>query len=70
MALAAIWLLTGVNLRGVRDAGRVQNVTTLLKILPLVAVGIGGLFVFNASHFEFADSGGRAMLRVRPRPRR
>jgi APA family basic amino acid/polyamine antiporter len=62
MALAAIWLLTGVNLRGVRDAGRVQTVSTLLKILPLVAVGIGGLFVFNASHFELADTGGRAVL--------
>jgi APA family basic amino acid/polyamine antiporter len=62
MALAAIWVLTAVNLRGIRDAGKVQTVTTMLKILPLVAVGIGGLFVFNASNFELADTGGRAVL--------
>ena len=62
MALAAIWILTAVNLRGVREAGRVQTVTTMLKILPLVAVGIGGLFVFEPSHFALADTGARAVL--------
>jgi APA family basic amino acid/polyamine antiporter len=62
MALAAIWLFTAVNLRGVREAGRVQAVTTALKILPLLAVGIGGLFVLNPSHFAFADTGARAIL--------
>ncbi len=62
MALAAIWLLSAVNLRGVREAGRVQSVTTILKILPLVAVGVGGLFVFDSSHFALADSGRRAIL--------
>ncbi len=62
MALAAIWLLSAVNLRGVREAGRVQSATTILKILPLAAVGIGGLFLFDASHFALADGGGRAIL--------
>ena len=40
-ALAAIVLiaaLTLLNLRGARDAGRFQLVTTLLKLMPLVAV--------------------------------
>ncbi len=62
MALAAIWLLTAVNLRGVREAGRVQTVTTILKILPLAAVGLAGLFVLNPSHFALADAGPRAIL--------
>jgi APA family basic amino acid/polyamine antiporter len=62
LALAAIWLLTAVNLRGVREAGQVQAVTTVLKILPLAAVGIGGLFVLNPSHFALADTGGAALL--------
>jgi basic amino acid/polyamine antiporter, APA family len=62
MALAAIWLLTAVNLRGVREAGRVQSVTTVLKVLPLVAVGIAGLFVLNPSHFALVDSSGSAVL--------
>lgn len=36
LAIALLWLLTLVNCRGVRTAGRVQLVTTLLKLLPLV----------------------------------
>jgi basic amino acid/polyamine antiporter, APA family len=62
MALAAIWALTMVNLRGVREAGAVQAVTTALKIVPLLAVGIAGFFVFDASHFALAETGGRAIL--------
>lgn len=37
-AVAAIWLLTALNLGGARGAGRFQVVTTVLKLLPLVAV--------------------------------
>lgn len=36
--LAAIWLLTLVNCWGVRAVGWVQAVTTVLKLLPLLAV--------------------------------
>lgn len=38
LAIGCIWLLTLVNLRGVGAAGRVQAVTTVLKILPLAAL--------------------------------
>jgi APA family basic amino acid/polyamine antiporter len=38
LAIACIWLLTLVNISGVRAAGRVQEVTTLLKIIPLIAL--------------------------------
>jgi len=44
-ALAAIWLFTGINVAGVRTAGIVQLVTTLLKLLPLVAMAGAGLLV-------------------------
>ncbi len=37
-ALVAIWLLTWVNCRGLRAAGGVQLVTTIIKLLPFVAV--------------------------------
>ena len=36
LAVACVWLLTLVNISGVRAAGRVQEVTTVLKILPLI----------------------------------
>lgn len=38
LAIGCIWVLTLVNLRGVRAAGRVQEVTTVLKVLPLLAL--------------------------------
>ncbi len=43
-ALIAIWSLTLVNIRGVAGAGFVQIVTTVLKLMPLVVIGLVGLF--------------------------
>lgn len=50
--LAAIWLLTGINLRGIRASGWVQLVTTALKLIPLFLIGFGGLLLFNSEHFS------------------
>jgi APA family basic amino acid/polyamine antiporter len=44
VTLAVVWLLTLVNCLGVRAAGWVQVVTTILKLVPLVAIGCVGLF--------------------------
>ena len=52
LAIGVVWVLTCVNIRGVRLAGRVQVVTTLLKILPLVVVGVAGLVVLQPAHFS------------------
>ncbi|KPA22364.1 Arginine/agmatine antiporter [Shimia sp. SK013] len=43
-ALIAIWTLTAINIRGVAEAGFVQIVTTFLKLVPLIMVGVLGLF--------------------------
>jgi APA family basic amino acid/polyamine antiporter len=51
-ALGAVWLLTGVNALGVRAGGRMQLVTTVLKILPLVAIALFGLAHLDAGNFE------------------
>jgi APA family basic amino acid/polyamine antiporter len=50
VALAGIVLLAAVNVRGVREAGFVQVVTTVLKVLPLVAIALFGLARFEPSH--------------------
>lgn len=64
-ALAAIWLVTAVNLIGVRTAGVVQLITTILKLLPLVAISFAGIFVFDAGHFApFNPSGQSPLLAV------
>jgi basic amino acid/polyamine antiporter, APA family len=38
-ALAALWCCTAINLVGVREAGRMQIVTTVLKLVPLLLFG-------------------------------
>ncbi len=61
LAIAVIWLLTAVNCRGTLAAGRVQLATTILKILPLAAIGVAGSFAFEPSKFAMtAVDGGVA----------
>ncbi len=49
--LGAIWFLTWINTKGIREAGIVQVITTILKIAPLLIITVGGLFYLNADHF-------------------
>jgi APA family basic amino acid/polyamine antiporter len=57
LAVAAIWVLVGVNIAGVRQAGRLQVVTLALKLLPLVIVGLGGLLYFQPAAFSLPPAG-------------
>ncbi len=57
-AIAAIWLLTLVNIAGVREGGQVQLVTTILKFVPLAVIGLVGIFFIKGSNFgAFAPTG-------------
>lgn len=51
VAIGAVWVLTFVNLRSIGGAGRIQVVTTALKILPLLVIGVAGLAAFTPEHF-------------------
>lgn len=62
LAIAMVWLLILVNIAGVRRAGQVQLVTTVLKVLPLALVGVGGLFFFAPEHFTITAASPRAAL--------
>lgn len=46
VTLGFVWLFTAINLRGARQAGKVQVVTTALKLLPLIAVGGLGIYLW------------------------
>ncbi|MBO9708716.1 MAG: amino acid permease [Caulobacter sp.] len=48
VTLGAVWLMVGVNIAGARLAGGVQVVTTVLKLLPLIAVA--GLAAWIVGH--------------------
>lgn len=51
VAMGTVWLFTGINIMGVKAAGTVQLLTTILKILPLAIIGIFGLPQINLDHF-------------------
>jgi len=56
VTIAVVWILTLVNCYGVRAAGWVQAVTTVLKLLPLLAVAlVGGFFVRREILASFAE---------------
>ena len=58
VGIGAIWLLTWVNVRGVRTAGAVQVVTTVLKLLPLVLIGTLGLLYLDPANFTPFNASG------------
>jgi APA family basic amino acid/polyamine antiporter len=56
--LSFIWFLSWINTLGIVTSGLMQLITTLLKIIPLVMVGICGLFYIHSSYFfPFNNSG-------------
>lgn len=58
LAAGAIWLLTLVNVRGVRQGGLVQAGTTVLKLVPLAAVALLGLFWMDGGNFSPFNASG------------
>jgi APA family basic amino acid/polyamine antiporter len=59
-AVALIWILTFVNWRGVKHAGVFQLVTTVLKVMPLVAVIVLAIVLIAA--------GDLSVIKVEPQP--
>jgi APA family basic amino acid/polyamine antiporter len=47
IVVVILWILTAVNCIGVRAAGWVQGVTTVLKLVPLLAIAAVGLYAVN-----------------------
>lgn len=64
LGLGTLWLLTWVNVRGVHTAGVVQLVTTVLKMLPLVAIGVFGVFYLDTENFRPFNASGQPPLRA------
>lgn len=56
--LCSIWFLTWINTRGITASGNMQLITTILKLMPLFIIAIGGLFFIRiANFFPFNSSG-------------
>ena len=51
VAFILIWSLTLLNMRGVREAGMFQLISTVLKMIPLIMIGLAVFFVFDSQAF-------------------
>ncbi|MEO5900662.1 MAG: amino acid permease [Ilumatobacteraceae bacterium] len=59
IAMTGLWIPAAINLVGVRQMAWFQNVTVILKFLPLLVVGVvGWFFVKNANFGPFNATGG------------
>jgi APA family basic amino acid/polyamine antiporter len=59
IALLGLWVPAAVNLAGVKNMAWFQNVTVVLKFLPLLFVGVAGWFFVSKANFgPFNASGG------------
>jgi APA family basic amino acid/polyamine antiporter len=58
--LASIWLLTWINTLGIVTSGKLQLVTTILKIFPLVLIAAGGLFFIHWENFLPFNASGKS----------
>jgi APA family basic amino acid/polyamine antiporter len=59
IALLGLWVPAVVNLAGVRNMAWFQNLTVVLKFLPLLFVGVAGWFFVSKANFgPFNASGG------------
>ncbi len=50
--VSLIWLLTAINILGVRAASIFQIITLVLKILPLIVIGLVGLFFIQPTYYQ------------------
>ncbi|HET6213851.1 MAG TPA: amino acid permease [Micromonosporaceae bacterium] len=60
VAIGAVWLLTFVNVLGVRQGGVMQLVTTVLKFVPLLALALVGVFFISADNFGGFNTSGHS----------
>lgn len=49
--LLTLWFLTAINSHNIKSAGRLQLVSTVLKIVPIITITIAGFFFFQVDHF-------------------
>jgi APA family basic amino acid/polyamine antiporter len=55
VGLTLIWALTLVNVAGVRESGVISLVTTVLKFVPVLLIGLIGLFYMHSGNFTPVD---------------
>jgi arginine:agmatine antiporter len=62
ITLGAIWLVVLTNLRGVKEAGIVAELTTYSKMVPFVAIAIIGLLFIQPQNLAEFNPSGQSLL--------
>jgi arginine:agmatine antiporter len=62
VTLGAIWLVTLLNLRGVKQAGIFAEVTTYTKLVPFAAISLVGLFFIKWDLLGDFNPSGKSLL--------
>lgn len=52
VGLGFIWLFSFINSKPIKTVASVQLITAILKVIPILALGVIGIFYMKASHFE------------------
>jgi basic amino acid/polyamine antiporter, APA family len=58
VAVLAVWSSVAINWLGIREAGIVGLIATLGKLVPLVVIGVAGLFLIDRHTFPPLNPGG------------
>lgn len=61
LALGSLWICVGINLLGVREAGRAQLVLTVLKFAPLLAFACIAIWFIEPARFVPFNPSGESM---------
>lgn len=62
VALATLWLLVWVNSKGIKTAGNLAVVTTIIKVFPIILIGCVGIFYMKWEYFESFNVSGKSDL--------
>jgi basic amino acid/polyamine antiporter, APA family len=54
-----VWTLTLVNIFGIKHAGRLQLITTILKLIPLILIATVGLFYMHPAYLSNFNVSGK-----------
>ena len=62
VALSTLWFLAWVNSKGIKTAGNLAVVTTIIKVLPIILIGCMGIFYMKWEYFESFNISGKSDL--------
>ncbi|EDP45978.1 amino acid permease [Rickettsiella grylli] len=64
VSISVVWLVTFINILGVRQAGIFQLLTTVLKLIPLLLIALVGIFYIHPHFLSAFNLSGQSNLKA------